>query len=147
MSAKATIVTANGTISPKVFWPLVVSIVLTFVATFLSAITPEMLGALGPLAFPMGLALGAVSQVIVAYMKGDELRDLGVQATAAIIPSYTTDDQVTPQGVYVEPEYFETDDVEEPEINQPESEDVKSDQFSEGNDQLLAEVNQVRNQD
>lgn len=147
MSAKATIVTANGTISPKVFWPLVVSIILTFVATFLSAITPEMLGALGPLAFPMGLALGAVSQVIVAYMKGDELRDLGVQATAAIIPSYKTDDEVTPQGIFVDPgEFYEPDEVEEPEINQPESEDVKSDEFSEGNDQLLAEVNQVRNQ-
>lgn len=94
MAADSKTVTANGSISPKVFWPLVVSIVLTFLATFLSAITPEMLGELGVLAFPMGLALGAVGQLIAGYLKGDELRDLGVQATAAILPVAPTSETV-----------------------------------------------------
>lgn len=94
MAAASTTVTAPGTISPKVFWPLVVAVVLTFLSTFLAAVTPQMLSGLGELAFPMGLALGAVSQVITAYMKSDELRDLGVRSTAAVLPVYT--DQVVP---------------------------------------------------
>lgn len=87
MSASSTTVSAPGTISPKVFWPLVVSVVLVFVSTFLSALTPELLADLGPVAFPLGLALGAVSQTITGYLKGDELRDHGVRATAAVFPS------------------------------------------------------------
>lgn len=96
MAAEAKTVTAPGTISPKVFWPLLVGVALTFAASFLSAITPEMLSWLGPAALPMAFALGTVSQTIVAYMKSDELRDLGVQATAAVLAVEPTS-QVTPE--------------------------------------------------
>lgn len=106
MAANSTVITATGTISPKVFWPLAVSIGLTFVATFLSALTPDMLGAFGPLAFPLGLALGGVSQAIVAYMKSDELRDLGVKATAAILPAPVHTDSVSVDPAEVAPPVF-----------------------------------------
>jgi hypothetical protein len=90
MAAEAQTVTAPGTISPKVFWPLLVGVALTFVSAFLAGLTPEVLTALGPMAVPMAFALGAVSQTITAYMKSDELRDLGVRATAAVLPVQPT---------------------------------------------------------
>lgn len=98
MAASSTTVTASGSISPKVFWPLVVAVVLTFVGSFLAAVTPEMLSALGPFAVPMAISLTAVANVVAGYLKSDELRDIGVQATAAVLP-----DQVVPQ--YVPPVY------------------------------------------
>ena len=98
MAASSTTVTATGTISPKVFWPLVVALVLTFAASFLAAVTPEMLASLGPFAVPAAISLTAVANVIAGYLKSDELRDIGVQATAAVLP-----DQVTP--AYVPPVY------------------------------------------
>lgn len=87
MAANSTIITAPGTISPKVFWPVVVGLLLTFVGTFLAAVTPDMLTGLGPFAVPMSLALGAVAQGITAYLKKDELREIGVEATAAVLPA------------------------------------------------------------
>lgn len=90
MAANSTTVTAPGTISPKVYWPMFVGLVLTFLASFLAAVTPDMLGALGPFAVPMALALGAVAQAVTGYMKGDELRDIGVGATAAVLPAPPT---------------------------------------------------------
>ena len=87
MAANSTTVTAPGTISPKVFWSGFVGLVLTFVGTFLAAVTPEMLSGLGVFAVPMAMALTAVAQVITAYLKTDQLRDIGVQATAAVLPA------------------------------------------------------------
>lgn len=87
MAANSTTITAPGTISPKVFWPGVVGLVLTFAGTFLAAVTPDMLSGLGAFAVPMAMALTAVAQVITAYLKADQLRDIGVQATAAVLPA------------------------------------------------------------
>lgn len=87
MAANSTTVTAPGTISPKVFWPVFVGLVLTFVGTFLAAVTPEMLSGLGAFAVPMSMALTAVAQGITAYLKKDELREIGVDATAAVLPA------------------------------------------------------------
>ena len=87
MAANSTTVTAPGTISPKVFWPVFVGLVLTFVGTFLAAVTPDMLTGLGAFAVPMSMALTAVAQGITAYLKTDQLRDIGVQATAAVLPA------------------------------------------------------------
>lgn len=87
MAANSTTITAPGTISPKVFWPVVVGLILTFLGTFLAAVTPEMLTGLGVYAVPMSLALGAVAQGITAYLKKDQLRDIGVEATAAVLPA------------------------------------------------------------
>lgn len=95
MAANSKTVTAPGTISPKVFYPLVVAVVLTFLGTFLAAITPETLSGLGAFAVPMSLSLAAIAQVITGYLKRDELRDLGVEATAAVIAVPPTS-QVTP---------------------------------------------------
>lgn len=108
MAANSTTVTAPGTISPKVFWPLVVGVGLTFVASFLAALTPDMLAVLGPFAVPTAISLGVVAQTLTAYMKSDELRDLGVQATAAVLPVY---DQVTPPPL---PEVVQGEGVGEP---------------------------------
>lgn len=107
MAASSTTVTASGSISPKVFWPLVVAVVLTFVGSFLAAVTPEMLSALGPFAVPMAISLTAVANVVAGYLKSDELRDIGVQATAAVLP-----DQVHP--TYVPPVYDEPVDPAPP---------------------------------
>lgn len=101
MAAEAQTVTAPGTISPKVFWPLVVGVVLTFIASFLAGITPEMLSGLGPMAVPMAVALTQVANTVSAYMKSDELRDLGVKATAAILPVQPSS-QVVPEFAPVE---------------------------------------------
>lgn len=90
MAANSTTITAPGTISPKVFWSGVVGLVLTFVGTFLAAVTPDMLSGLGVFAVPMAMALTAVAQVITAYLKTDQLRDIGVQATAAVLPAPPT---------------------------------------------------------
>ena len=87
MAANSATITAPGTISPKVFWPVVVGLVLTFVGTFLAAITPDMLSGLGAFAVPMAMALTAVAQGITAYLKRDELRDIGAEATAAVVPA------------------------------------------------------------
>lgn len=87
MAANSTTITAPGTISPKVFWSGVVGLVLTFAGTFLAAVTPEMLSGFGAFAVPMAVALTAVAQVITAYLKKDELRDIGVEATAAVLPA------------------------------------------------------------
>ncbi|MBK4119739.1 hypothetical protein [Kocuria rhizophila] len=87
MAANSTTITAPGTISPKVFWSVVVGLTLTFLGSFLAALTPDMLTGLGPFAVPMSLALGAVAQGLTAYLKRDELRDIGVDATAAVLPA------------------------------------------------------------
>lgn len=87
MAANSTTVTAPGTISPKVFWPVFVGLILTFVGTFLAAVTPEMLTGLGAFAVPMSMALTAVAQGITAYLKTDQLREIGVEATAAVLPA------------------------------------------------------------
>lgn len=90
MAANSTTITAPGTISPKVFWPVVVGLTLTFLGSFLAALTPDMLTGMGPFAVPMSLALGAVAQGLTAYLKRDELRDIGVDATAAVLPAPPT---------------------------------------------------------
>ena len=90
MAANSTTITAPGTISPKVFWSGVVGLILTFAGTFLAAVTPEMLSSFGAFAVPMAVALTAVAQVITAYLKTDQLRDIGVQATAAVLPAPPT---------------------------------------------------------
>lgn len=105
MAANSTTITAPGTISPKVFWPVVVGLLLTFVGTFLAAITPDMLSGLGAFAVPMAMALTAVAQGITAYLKRDELRDIGVEATAAVLPAAPT---APPVALDVDP----VDDVE-----------------------------------
>ena len=90
MAANSTTITANGTISPKVFWPVVVGLALTFLGTFLAAVTPDMLNGLGVYAVPMSMALTAVAQGITAYLKKDQLREIGVEATAAVLPAAPT---------------------------------------------------------
>lgn len=90
MAANSTTLTAPGTISPKVFWPVLVGLALTFVGSFLAAVTPDMLTGLGAFAVPMSMALTAVAQGITAYLKHDELRTIGVEATAAVLPAPPT---------------------------------------------------------
>lgn len=87
MAANSTTLTAPGTISPKVFWPVLVGLALTFVGSFLAAVTPDMLTGLGAFAVPMSMALTAVAQGITGYLKHDELRAIGVDATAAVLPA------------------------------------------------------------
>lgn len=106
MAASSIIRTAEKDISPKVFWPLLVAIVLTFLGTALAAITPETLGGLGAFAVPVALGLQGVSMVITGYMKGDPVRDIGIEATKAVIPTTPTS-QVVPDEV--DPEDFEQD--------------------------------------
>ena len=95
MAADSKTVTAPDTVSPKVFWPLVVGVGLTFVATFLAAVTPDMLSALGPFAVPAATSLVSVAAVITGWLKTDKLREIGAEATAATVPATPTSD-VTP---------------------------------------------------
>ena len=92
MAANSKTVTAPDTVSPKVFWPLVVGVGLTFVATFLAAVTPDMLSALGPFAVPAATSLVSVSAVITGWLKTDKLREIGAEATAATVPATPTSD-------------------------------------------------------
>ena len=46
-----------------------------------------MLSSFGAFAVPMAMALTAVAQVITAYLKTDQLREIGVEATAAVLPA------------------------------------------------------------
>ena len=94
MAANSTTVTAPGTISPKVFWPVFVGLVLTFVGTFLAAVTPDMLSALGPFAVPAATSLVSVAAVITGWLKTDKLREIGAEATAATVPVTPTSDVV-----------------------------------------------------
>lgn len=106
MAADSKTVSAPDTVSPKVFWPLVVGIALTFVATFLAAVTPDMLSSLGPFAVPMATSLVSMAAVITGWLKNDSLRSIGSDATAAILPVAPTS-QVTvplpPSDVLVDP--------------------------------------------
>lgn len=95
MAADSKTVTAPDTVSPKVFWPLVVGVGLTFVATFLAAVTPDMLSALGPFAVPAATSLVSVAAVITGWLKTDKLREIGAEATAATVAVAPTSD-VTP---------------------------------------------------
>ena len=95
MAANSKTVTAPDTVSPKVFWPLVVGVGMTFVATFLAAVTPDMLSALGPFAVPAATSLVSVAAVITGWLKTDKLREIGAEATAATVPVAPTSD-VTP---------------------------------------------------
>ena len=92
MAADSKTVTAPDTVSPKVFWPLVVGVGLTFVATFLAAVTPDMLSALGPFAVPAATSLVSVAAVITGWLKTDKLREIGAEATAATVPVTPTSD-------------------------------------------------------
>ena len=94
MAADSKTVTAPDTVSPKVFWPLVVGVGLTFVATFLAAVTPDMLSALGPFAVPAATSLVSVAAVITGWLKTDKLREIGAEATAATVPVTPTSDVV-----------------------------------------------------
>lgn len=61
-------------VSPKVIWPVVVYLLLTSVQSNITAITPDMLGFLGPW---RGFVLGVVSAVIagaVGWFVRDPLR-------------------------------------------------------------------------
>lgn len=87
MAAASKTVPASDTISPKVFWPMVAGLGLTFLGTVLAAITPEALEALGPMAVPVASGATAVATLIVGYLKSDILRTIGVEATAAVLPA------------------------------------------------------------
>ncbi|WP_286737671.1 hypothetical protein [Kocuria sp. UBA1838] len=118
MAADSKIVSAPDTVSPKVFWPLVVGLGLTFVATFLAAVTPEMLSVLGPFAVPMATSLVSVAGVITGWLKSDHLRVIGSEATAAILPVAPTSQVTPPLPLADEPltptaERAEPDDVEQ----------------------------------
>ena len=103
MAANSTTITAPGTISPKVFWSGVVGLVLTFVGTFLAAVTPDMLSALGPFAVPAATSLVSVAAVITGWLKTDKLREIGAEATAATVPvTPTSDVVVSPDDVPVD---------------------------------------------
>lgn len=108
MAANSKTVTATGQVSPKVFYPLVVGLALTFLASLLAAVTPDMLTALGPFAVPTAAALVSVAGVLSGYLKRDELRDIGVEATAAILPAPPVTSEVTPA-----PDDVDTDVVED----------------------------------
>lgn len=72
----------NGSLSPKVTWPLFVGLFLSSVLTNFALITPDMLSWLGPWA---PFAYGTVFSLLgfaVGYFKSDPVRDLGVQAAA-----------------------------------------------------------------
>lgn len=96
MAANSKLVTAEDTVSPKVFWPVAVGLVLTFAGSFLAAVTPEMLGALGPFAVPMAMGLTALATAVTGYLKSDRLRAIGVEATAAVIAVPPTSEVVPP---------------------------------------------------
>ncbi|ATW59949.1 hypothetical protein SEA_WALTZ_72 [Arthrobacter phage Waltz] len=66
-------------ISPKVLWPLVGGVVLTFLGATLAAVTPETLIALGPWAVPVATGTAAVAGYITGYMKRDPDRDAGAE--------------------------------------------------------------------
>lgn len=110
MAADSKTVTAPDTVSPKVFWPLVVGVGLTFVATFLAAVTPDMLSALGPFAVPAATSLVSVAAVITGWLKTDKLREIGADATAATVPVTPTSD-VTPS--LTDDPTVQTDDTDE----------------------------------
>lgn len=109
MAANSKTVTATGQVSPKVFYPLVVGLGLTFLASLLAAVTPEMLSALGPFAVPTATALVSVAGVLAGYLKRDELRDIGVEATAAILPDAPVTSEVTPDVDTVDIDVVEDD--------------------------------------
>lgn len=67
-------VLAKEKLSPKVTWPFYVGALLTALATFLAAITPDMLSFAGQFAVPLVLALGVLAQAITGYLKEDPLR-------------------------------------------------------------------------
>lgn len=96
MAANSKLVTAEDTISPKVFWPVAVGLLLTFAGSFLAAVTPEMLGALGPFAVPMAMGLTALAAAVTGYLKSDRLRAIGVEATSAVIATAPTSETVPP---------------------------------------------------
>ena len=108
MAANSKIVTATGTVSPKVFWPVLVGLALTFLGAALAAITPETLAGLGAFAVPLSLGLGAVAQAITGYLKSDELRAIGVEATAAILPDTPVTSDVVPNVDDVTPDEPDT---------------------------------------
>lgn len=118
MAANSKIVTASSTVSPKVFWPVVVGLVLTFVAAAFAAITPDMLSAVGPLAVPLAVGLAALAQAITGYLKSDELRAIGVEATAAILPDTPVTSDVVPDVEDVTVDEPDTAGELEAELNQ-----------------------------
>ncbi|WNO25851.1 hypothetical protein SEA_ALTADENA_29 [Arthrobacter phage Altadena] len=61
-------------ISPKVLVALLVGLGLTGLTAVLSAITPDMLSALGPFALPVALGIAAVAQGLAGYLKRDPAR-------------------------------------------------------------------------
>jgi hypothetical protein len=61
-------------ISPKVIAGVAATIALTALATFLAAISPDMLTGLGAFAVPAALGIGALAQGISGYLKGDPAR-------------------------------------------------------------------------
>lgn len=61
-------------VSPKVLAGVAATIFLAAVATFLAAITPEMLTGIGVYAVPAALGIGALAQGITGYLKGDPAR-------------------------------------------------------------------------
>lgn len=113
MAANSKIVTATGQISPKVFYPLVVGLALTFLSSLLAAVTPDMLAALGPFAVPTATALVATAGVLTGYLKRDELRDIGVEATAAILPDAPVTSETTPDISTVDIQVTEDDTTAE----------------------------------
>lgn len=96
MAANSKVVAAPDTISPKVFWPLLVAVALTFAGTALAAVTPDMLGGAGAFAVPLALGLQAVAMTVTGYLKGDTLRSIGSEATAAILPDAPVSSETVP---------------------------------------------------
>lgn len=76
-------------ISPKVSSGLNWGIIAALAIGLLSAITPDMLGALGPYSTVAGALVGVAVTSLRAYLTRDPLRDAGAIAAAVSLPIAT----------------------------------------------------------
>ena len=102
-------------ISPKVLAALFGTVGLTVLAIFLSLVTPDMLVALGPAAVPGSVALAGGGAVLLAYLRGDPLRQDSaltleaqrqVKEQGYVDPAFGTDVGLTPQEQKVQDNRF-----------------------------------------
>lgn len=96
MAANSKTIIAQDAISPKVFWPLLLSVVLTFGSVALAAVTPEMLEGAGAFAVPLALGLQGIAVTVAGYLKSDKFMNIGKEAAAAILPDEPVTSSTTP---------------------------------------------------
>lgn len=102
-------------ISPKVLAALFGTVGLTVLAIFLSLVTPEMLTAVGPAAVPLATGLAGGGAVLLAYLRGDPLRQDSaltleaqqqVKEQGYVNQPFATDVGLTPQEQKVQDDRF-----------------------------------------